>query len=174
MEDKATSVKVGVANNNLNEMDHILHEQAYSTGPCILSIPDEVYGEIRRRPGQPEVSPRPVVYLFLETTLGRHARVLGLLVPAAPQPPKSAHRSGAQADPGSQESYAGHGGAVAPAAATGLYPSSEEPVPGDEKAGAIPTDREEAYLQDQALPADDLSWPAHPGRREGGFLPLHR
>ena len=45
----------------------------------------------------------------------------GLPVQAAPQPSQTAHRSGAEADPGSapQEPQAGYGGAVAPAAAAG-------------------------------------------------------
>ena len=55
MKDKASSVKVGVADNNLTRGGHILHEQEYNTGHGISAIPDEVRGEIRRQPGQPEV-----------------------------------------------------------------------------------------------------------------------
>ena len=55
MKDKASSVKVGVADNNLTRGGHILHEQEYNTGHGISAIPDEVRGEIRRQPGKPEV-----------------------------------------------------------------------------------------------------------------------
>ena len=55
MKDKASSVKVGVADNNLTRGGHILHEQEYNTGHGISAIPDEVRGEIRRQPCQPEV-----------------------------------------------------------------------------------------------------------------------
>ena len=55
MKDKASSVKVGVADNNLTRGGHILHEQEYNTGHGIPAIPDEICGEIRREPSQPEV-----------------------------------------------------------------------------------------------------------------------
>ena len=55
MKDKASSVKVGVADNNLTRGGHILHEQEYNTGHGVSAIPDEVRGEIRRQPGKPEV-----------------------------------------------------------------------------------------------------------------------
>ena len=55
MKDTASSVKVGVADNNLTRGDHILHEQEYNTGHGVSAIPNEVRGEIRRQPGQPEV-----------------------------------------------------------------------------------------------------------------------
>ena len=35
-------------------------------------------------PGQPEVQQEPVIHLLLEETLGRHAGVIGLSVPATP------------------------------------------------------------------------------------------
>ena len=41
------------------------------------------------------------------------------------------------------------------------------------KLGAVPTQREETGLQAKALPADDLSRTAYPGRCEGGPPPLH-
>ena len=41
------------------------------------------------------------------------------------------------------------------------------------KLGAVPTEREETCLQAKALPADDLSRTAYPGRCEGGPPPLH-
>ena len=50
MKDKASSVKVGVADNNLTRGGHILHEQEYNTRHGIPAIPDEVCGEIRRQP----------------------------------------------------------------------------------------------------------------------------
>ena len=45
MKDKASSVIVGVADNNLTRGGHILHEQEYNTGHGISAIPDEVCGE---------------------------------------------------------------------------------------------------------------------------------
>ena len=55
MKDRATSVIVEVADNNCTRGDHILHEQEYNTGHGVSAIPDEVRGEIRREPRQPEV-----------------------------------------------------------------------------------------------------------------------
>ena len=55
MKDKASSVIVGVADNNLTRGGHILHEQEYNTGHGVSAIPDEVRGEIRRQPCQPKV-----------------------------------------------------------------------------------------------------------------------
>ena len=55
MKDKASSDIVGVADNSLTRGGHILHEQEYNTGHGIPAIPDEVRGEIRRQPCQPEV-----------------------------------------------------------------------------------------------------------------------
>ena len=110
--------KVGVGDNNCTRGGHILHEQEYNTGHGISAIPDKVYGEIRRQPGQPKIQQEPVVYLLLERPLGRDGGVPGLPVSAAPQSSQPAHRSGAEADPGHAppESYHGHGGTVAPAA----------------------------------------------------------
>ena len=42
MKDKASSVIVGVADNNLTRGGHILHEQEYNTGHGVSAIPDEV------------------------------------------------------------------------------------------------------------------------------------
>lgn len=80
---------------------------------------DEIHGEIRREPRQPEVQQEPVVHLLLESPLGWDGAVPGLPVQAAPRPPQSTHRSGTEADPGyaSPQSGPGHGGAVASAAA---------------------------------------------------------
>ena len=55
MKDKASSVIVEVADNNLTRGGHIIHEQEYNTGHDVSAIPNEVRGEIRRQPGQPEV-----------------------------------------------------------------------------------------------------------------------
>ena len=44
MKDKASSVKVGVADNNLTRGGHILHEQEHNTGHGVSAIPDEVRG----------------------------------------------------------------------------------------------------------------------------------
>ena len=76
----------------------------------------------------------------LENPLGWDRWLSGLSVPAAAQPSKSAHRSRTQINPGHAppESKPGHGGAVAPAAQTRLYPPPGESVPGDEKAGNVP------------------------------------
>ena len=63
---------------------------------------------------------------------------------------------------------------MAPAAAARLHPPPGEPVPGHEKAGTVPTEREETGLQAKALPADDLSRTAYPGGCKGGPPPLHR
>ena len=41
------------------------------------------------------------------------------------------------------------------------------------KTGTVSTEREETGLQAKALPADDLSRTAYPGRCEGGPPPLH-
>ena len=80
---------------------------------------DEIHGEIRREPRQPEVQQEPVVHLLLESPLGWDGAVPGLPVQAAPRPPQSTHRSGTEADLGyaSPQSGPGHGGAVASAVA---------------------------------------------------------
>ena len=75
MKDKASSVIVGVADNNVTRGDHILHEQEYNTGHGVSAIPDEIRREIRRQPGQPEVQQEPVVYLLLEGPLERNSAV---------------------------------------------------------------------------------------------------
>ena len=175
MKDKVSSVIVEVADNNCTRGGHILHEQEYNTGHGIPAIPDKICRKIWRQPSQPEIQQEPVVHLLLESTLGWNGGVFGLSVQTAPQPSQSAHRGGDEADSGHAppQSKSGYGGAVAPAAATGLHPPPGEPVPGNEKAGAVPTQREETGLQAKALPADDLSRTAYPGRCEGGPPPLH-
>ena len=124
MKDTASSVKVELRHNNLTRGGHILHEQEYNTGHGISAIPDEVCGEIRRQPGQPKVQQEPVVHLLLESPLGWNGAVPVLPVPAASQPSQPAHGSRAEADPGHAppQSKPGHGGTVAPAAETRLYP----------------------------------------------------
>ena len=62
---------------------------------------------------------------------------------------------------------------MAPPAAEGLHPPPGKPVPCDEEAGAVPTGEKETHLQTKALPADDLSRPAHPGGCEGGPQTLY-
>ena len=93
----------------------------------------------------------------------------GLPVPAASQPSKPAHRSGAEADPGyaPPQSQPGHGGTVAPAAPARLYPTSREPYFGScAKWDLFPTAGTQSSLQAQALRADDLSRSAGSGRCE--------
>lgn len=63
---------------------------------------------------------------------------------------------------------------MAPVAAAGLHPPPGEPVPCHADAGSVSEGGEEAGLQAQALPADDLSRPACPGGCEGGAPPLRR
>ena len=55
MKDRAKSVKVELPHNNLTKGGHILHEQEYNTGHGVQAIPDEIRGEIRRQPCQPEI-----------------------------------------------------------------------------------------------------------------------
>ena len=55
MKDRALSVKVELPHNNLTKGGHILHEQEYNTGHGVQAIPDEIRGEIRRQPCQPEI-----------------------------------------------------------------------------------------------------------------------
>ena len=100
MKDKAQSVKVEVADNNSTRGGHILHEQEYNTGHGISAILDEIRGEIRRDPCQPEVQQEPVVHLLLEGPLGWDGAVPGLPVQTSPQPSQPAHGGGAEADPG--------------------------------------------------------------------------
>ena len=80
----ASSDKVELPHNNLMRGGHILHEQAYSTGHGVSAIPDEIRGEIRRQPSQPEVQQEPVVYLLLEDPLGWNSGLFSLPIPAAP------------------------------------------------------------------------------------------
>ena len=175
MKDKASSVIVELPHTNCMRGGHILHEQEYNTRHGIPAILDEVRGETRRQAGWPEVQQEPFVYLLLEGALGWNRGIPGLPVPAAPQPSQPAHRSVTQADPGHapQEPPPRHGGTVAPAAVAGLHPPSGEPVPGDEKAGPVPAEREETILQAKAVRADDLSRPAYSGGCEGGSQTLY-
>ena len=71
MKDRARSVKVEVADNNLTRGGQILHEQEYNTRHGLSAIPNEVHREIRRQPRQPKIQQEPVVHLFLEAALGR-------------------------------------------------------------------------------------------------------
>ena len=144
----ASSVIVGVADNNYTRGGHILHEQEYNTGHGISAIPDEVCGEIRREPGQPEIQQEPVVYLLLESSLGWEHGLPGLPVSASPQSSQPAYRSGAEADPGyaPQRSQTRYGGTVVPLTPTRIYPPPGEPLPRDAETRVIPTSREEAGL----------------------------
>ena len=87
MKDRASSVKVGAVDNNLTRGGHILHEQEYNTGHGVSAISDEIRGEIRRQPRQPEVQQEPVIYLLLESEVGKECGISGLPVPANPSSP---------------------------------------------------------------------------------------
>ena len=94
--DEGTSVKVEQSHLTQPRGGRILHEKEYNTGHGIPAILNEVRGEIRRQPGQPEVQQEPVVYLLLACPLGWECGISGLSVPASSQPPKPAHRSGTE------------------------------------------------------------------------------
>src|SRR5699024_12173963 len=108
------------------------------TGHGISSTPDEVRGEIWRQPSQSQVQQEPVVHLLLEGQVGWERGISGLPVSAASQPSQPAYGGRAEADPGyaPPQSKPGHGGTVAPAAETRLYPPPGEPGPDDAQAGA--------------------------------------
>ena len=80
----ASSDKVELPHNNLMRGGHILHEQAYNTGHGVSAIPDEIRGELRGQPRQPEVQQEPVVHLLLEEPLGWNSSLFSLPIPAAP------------------------------------------------------------------------------------------
>ena len=90
MKDRVSSVIVGVADNNCTRGGPILHEQEYNTRHGVSAIPNEIHGEIRRKPRQPEVK-QPVVHLLLEIPMGWNGSVSGLSVQATSQPPESAY-----------------------------------------------------------------------------------
>ena len=153
MKDKASWVKVEVADNNLTKGDHILHDQKYNTGHGVSAIPDEICGEIRREPGQPEVQQEPIVHLLLESPVGWNSGFFGLPVPAASQPSQPAHRSGAEADPGyaPQESCSWHDRTVAPSEAARIYQTPGEFIPSDAEIGYVSFHKREKDIQTQAL-----------------------
>ena len=80
----ASSDKVELPHNNLMRGGHILHEQAYNTRHGVSAIPDEIRGELRGQPRQPEVQQEPVVHLLLEEPLGWNSSLFSLPIPAAP------------------------------------------------------------------------------------------
>ncbi len=168
MKDKASSVIVEVADNNLTRGGHILHEQEYNTRHGISAIPDEIRREIRHQPCQQKVQQKPVVYLLLEGALGWKCFFPGLPVPASSQPSEPAHRSRIEADKGyaPPQSRSGYGGTLAPAPPKRLYPTSRKPFPGHAQIGLIPTAGTQSSLQAQALRADDLSRSAGSDRRK--------
>ena len=63
MRNKVSCAKVELPHNNLPKGDHIPHEQEYSTRHILQVIPNEVRGEIRRQPRQPEIQQEPVIHL---------------------------------------------------------------------------------------------------------------
>lgn len=153
MKDTASSDKVELLDNNLTKGGHILHEQEYNTGHGVSAILNEIHGEIRRQPCQPEVQQESVVHLLLEGPLGRYSAVPGLPVQAAPRPSQPAHTGGAEADPGhaSPQPKPGYGGAVVSPAAERLYPPPRESVPGHAQTRAVPCTREEESIQAQTV-----------------------
>ena len=80
----ASSDKVELPHNNLTRGGHILHEQAYNTRHGVSAIPDEIRGELRGQPRQPEVQQEPVVHLLQEDPLGWNSSLFSLPIPAAP------------------------------------------------------------------------------------------
>ena len=78
MKDRASSVKVEVADNNSTREGHILHEQEYNTGHGISAITNEICGEIQRQPNRLEVQQESVIHLFPEGPLGWDGRISGL------------------------------------------------------------------------------------------------
>ena len=76
--------KVELPHNNLMRGGQILHEQAYNTRHGVSAIPDEIRGELRGQPRQPEVQQEPVVHLLLEDPLGWNSSLFSLPIPAAP------------------------------------------------------------------------------------------
>ena len=170
MKDKASSVKVGVADNNLTRGGHILHEQEYNTGHGVSAIPDEVRGEIRRQPRQSEVQQEPVVYLLLEDALEWKCGISGLPIQTSAPSPEPAHRGRAESYPeyAAKESHAWNDRTVAAASQTGLYPLPGKPVPSYAQTGDIPADKGQNTLQAKTIRADAVSRPACAGGYESG------
>ena len=100
MQDKASSVNIGVADNNVTRGGQILHEQEYNTGHGVSAIPDEIHREMRCESREPEVQQKPVVYLLLEDPLGWNSGLFGLPVQTASQPSQPAYRGRVEVDPG--------------------------------------------------------------------------
>lgn len=124
------SVKVELPHLTQPKGGHILHEKECNAGHGIQAIPNEICGEIRGQPNQPEVQQEPVLYLLLEETLGRKCGVPGLPVQTSSHPFKPAYRRGAEADPryAPPRPAAWPGGSVAPPEAAQLHPPPREPV----------------------------------------------
>ena len=123
MRNMVSCVKVELPYNNLVKGDHIPHEQEYNTRHGLQAIPNEVRGEVRRRPRQSEVQQKPVVHLLLEAALGRERGVPCLSVQTPAQSPEPAHGGRAEAHPrhAPPESNAGHDRTLASSAAARLH-----------------------------------------------------
>ena len=91
MKDGDASGIAGVAANNCTKGDHILHGKKYNTGHGIQAITDEVCGEIRREPCEPEIQQKPLVHLLLESALGWKRGIPCLSVQTAEPPSKPAY-----------------------------------------------------------------------------------
>ena len=153
MKDKASSVIVGVADNNCTRGGYILHEQEYNTGHGVSAIPDEVRREIWRQPRQSKIQQKPVIHLLLEGTLGRHSTISGLPLKTPAQSPEAAYIRRTQADSeyAPPQSKSWYGGAVAPAAQTRIHPPPREPVSGHAQTGIIPSMQQKISLQTQTI-----------------------
>lgn len=168
--DRDSSGIVGVAANNCTKGDHILHGKKYNTGHGIQAITDEVCGEIRREPCEPEIQQKPLVHLLLESALGWKRGIPCLSVQTAAPSSKPAYGGGNEAHPGhaKTESNTGNGGALAPAPQARVHPLPGKPVPGHAQAGNVPAAKGQNALQGKAIRTDAVSGPACAGGCEGG------
>ena len=153
MKDKAKSVIVELPHTNITKGGHILHEYQYNTGHGIQTIPNEICGEIRREPGQPQVQQEPIIHLFLEEALGWYSGITVLSIQTTAQSSQSAYRRRDQADQGyaKKKPAAWDDGVVASSQKARLYQKAREPFPYYAQAGNVPSAKVERTVQTQAL-----------------------
>ena len=149
----ASSVIVGVTDNNCTREGHILYEQKYNTGhglSAILMKYAEKYGVSRA--SRKYNKNRSYIYFWKERWDGSIAS-LACRSRRPHSQPNQHTEAGAEADPGyaPQRSQTRYGGTVAPLTPAGIYPPPGELLPRDAETGVIPTSTEEAGLQAQAL-----------------------